>query len=488
MHRMWIMALLLITVSYGSTIVPAQAQGVERCFAETNVCISGRMLQYWLQNGREFVFGLPITPLQTTEVEGRVLEVQWFERSRLELHPENAPPYDVLVSRLGADYIAQQGFPPREAPQEGCRYFEQTGYNVCGVFELAWQANGIELDNLPGKTEAENLALFGLPVTGAYRAVLSDGQEYLIQWFERARFELHPENPPPNNVLYGLLGREALGAVPITGTPAEQIAFVSTRDGNAEIYRVDLDGSNLVNLTNNPSFDADPAWSPDGSRMAFASNRAAGGGETLDIYVMNADGSNVIRLTSAGGTAPAWSPDGGRIAFERQSDIYVMNADGSNQVNLTATIGDGLALSPTWSPDSSRIAFSADFEREAGLDVEIYVINADGTGIARLTTSPGLDWFPAWSPDGSRMAFVSDRSGNEEIHVMNADGTNVLQLTNNPASDTAPAWSPDNNRIVYQGWLDDTQRFEVVVMNADGTNSRNLTTNPADDFTPAWRP
>lgn len=192
---------------------PLQAQSSQRCFDETNLCISGRIRTFWEENGGLPVFGLPITPQQEEVIEGQTLEVQWFERNRLELHPENQPPYDVLLGRLGVDRLEQQGrdwktFSQSNGEEAGCRFFGETGQNVCGPILTAWRANGLETDGQPGKTEAENLALFGLPISPAQIETLGDGNQYAVQWFERARFELHPENVPPYNVLLGLLGKE----------------------------------------------------------------------------------------------------------------------------------------------------------------------------------------------------------------------------------------------------------------------------------------
>jgi polysaccharide biosynthesis protein PslG len=185
----------------------AQAQTEPRCF-ETGFCIEGRIREFWEQHGGLPVFGLPTSPLHEQLIEGTPYQVQWFERARLELHPEHPRPYDVQLSRLGAVYVNNQGAPPRDEPREGCRYFEETGFNVCGDILATWQANGLELDGQPGKTDAESLALFGLPLTGAYRTTLSDGNDYQVQWFERARFEVHPENPPHYHVLLGLIGND----------------------------------------------------------------------------------------------------------------------------------------------------------------------------------------------------------------------------------------------------------------------------------------
>jgi len=253
-----------------------------------------------------------------------------------------------------------------------------------------------------------------------------------------------------------------------------KIAFTSYRDGNPEIYTMEVDGSNVQRLTNNPASDFSPKWSPDGSRIAFVSIRD----NNVDIYVMNADGSNQTRLTNNPGLdeSPEWSPDGTRIVFESirdgNSEIYVINADGSNQTRLTNNPGsDG---DPRWSPDGTRIVFHRVSSSVPG---EIYVMNADGSNQTQLTNS---SYSPRWSPDSSRIAFESYRDGNSEIYVINADGSNQTRLTNNRGSDESPRWSPDGTRIVFQSFRGGNNR-DIYVMNADGTNQTRLTNNPADD-------
>jgi hypothetical protein len=202
-----------VTVEAGSLRLQTPASDA-RCFEATGYCISGRIRDYWEQNGGLPVFGFPISEQRITTIEGQSIEAQWFERNRLELHPENQPPYDVLLGRLGVDVLEAQGrdwraFPTDEGIQPGCRSFPETQQSVCGSILAAWRANGLDLGD-PGISEAESLALFGLPI-GPLQEEEIDGQTYQVQWFERARFELHPENDPPYNVLLGLLGRESAG-------------------------------------------------------------------------------------------------------------------------------------------------------------------------------------------------------------------------------------------------------------------------------------
>ncbi|GAB4442528.1 MAG: hypothetical protein OHK0015_41270 [Chloroflexi bacterium OHK40] len=213
----------------------AQAQEGERCFPETGQCISGAIRAFWEQNGGLAVFGLPIGPQQaTTGEDGQVREAQWFERHRLELHPENQPPYNVQLGRLGVDRLTQQGrdwraFPPLDlnnADAERCAFFRETNHQVCDEFLQAFRSNGLSFVNTPGVTYAESLALFGLPISEAMTETV-EGREYTVQWFERARFELHPENQPSFRVLFGRLGAELGGgaAGSLVGREWQLVAF-----------------------------------------------------------------------------------------------------------------------------------------------------------------------------------------------------------------------------------------------------------------------
>jgi hypothetical protein len=218
----------LIWPFYGSR---GQAQTVERCFPETDQCMRGRIREFWEQNGGLPVFGFPIGPQHEELIEGQRLQVQWFERNRLELHPKNTQPYDVLLGRLGADRLNQQGRDwflfPKGTPRSGCRFFPETGHNVCGDILAAWRARGLEFDGGAGKSEVENLALFGLPLSDSQMEII-EGREYVVQWFERARFELHPENVRPYNVLLGLLGNEISKEPLVVPSPTPTLSPTST--------------------------------------------------------------------------------------------------------------------------------------------------------------------------------------------------------------------------------------------------------------------
>jgi len=208
--------MLLIAVAHP----PHTAQAAERCFAETGFCIDGRIREFWEQNGGLPVFGFPIAPQETATVDGVAITVQRFERNRLELHPENPAPYDVLLGRLGADRLTQQRRDwftfPKSTDSGGCLSFAETGHAVCGSILNAWQSNGLQIDGNRAVSYAESLALFGLPLSGLVTETLADGQQYQVQWFERARFELHPENAAPYDVLLGLLGNELAQPAPTT--------------------------------------------------------------------------------------------------------------------------------------------------------------------------------------------------------------------------------------------------------------------------------
>ncbi len=282
-------------------------------------------------------------------------------------------------------------------------------------------------------------------------------------------------------VLGAALAAPQRRAAAVFGGDNGRIAFQSTRHGNWEIYTMNADGNDVLRLTTNAADDERPGWSPDGTKLVFGSRR----GGNADIYVMNADGSGLTRLTTHAGEdyAPQWSADGTKIVFRSSRDgnpeIYVMNANGSNQTNLTHNPADDNG--PVWSPLGNKIAFSSD---RAG-NLNVYTMNVDGSGVTQLTDDPSSDFAAAYSPDGTRLAFRSNRAGNKpDIFVMNADGSGETNVTNHPANDRGPAWSPDGTLIAF--YTDRDGNYEIYTVRADGGNPRRLTNNPADDFSPDW--
>lgn len=326
-----------------------------------------------------------------------------------------------------------------------------------------------------------------------------------------------------------------LGACATT-PPDLRIAFMSDRDGDFDIYLMNTEGENLVNLTADEAINGVPDWSPEARAFVYLTEQEGG---SLGVYTMAIDGSDSRQLVgepSANAGPPRWSPDGGLIAFGAgeidaesgaliQADIFVVDADGENLRNLTnsasldrfgdwspdgrhivfsSNIDGNLAVytievatgettrltdpayvsaTPDWSPDGNRIAYLS--ERDG--DVEIYTMDTGGGDQVRLTESPGPDAFPRWSPDGTRIAFVSFRDGNPELYAVSAAGGTATNLTREPGSDAPQGsftWSPDGTQLLFH--TDREGDLDIFVMDANGDNPRNLTQHLAVDLGPIW--
>ena len=316
-----------------------------------------------------------------------------------------------------------------------------------------------------------------------------------------------------------------------------QILFVSRRDGNDEIYKMNADGSNQQRLTNSPEAESNGKWSPDnqkilysksinsmtnqiwtmnadgsnqtiisdaagynspygwspnGQKILFTKGSSINGSDTR-IWTMNADGSNKVQLTNTSmiDHIPSWSPDGGKIAFGRCDtsfvcDIFTMNADGSNQTNLTPdNPNDDDA--PKWTPNGSKIVFGRQTSADNG-DYNVYVMNADGTNKQSLTNDPVQTYSPsAVSPNGNLVAMYTRPDGiHTDIVTIGIDGSNLTNLTNNSDYDNFGAWSPDNTKIVFTRGLG-SATYEIYVMNADGSSVVRLTNNSVYDLVTDWQ-
>jgi hypothetical protein len=272
-----------------------------------------------------------------------------------------------------------------------------------------------------------------------------------------------------------------------------RIAFVSEREGDFDIYTMNADGTGVAQVTNDPAVDFNPSWSPDGAKIAFASNR--GSPADFDVYVMNPDGSGVTPLTDdpANDGVPDWSPDGTEIVFESErgsvslfEDVYKMNADGSNETQLTDDPqSDG---SPAFSPDGTKIAFRSKRSDCPACHYELYMMDADGSNETRFTdTAARYDTDPSWAPDGTKLTFEAHPPGTPgyDILKINADGTGETNLTSDVPMDGRPVWSPDSSRIAFESDRDGDG--EIFTMNPDGSGAVQLTDNVADDYNPDWQ-
>lgn len=395
---------------------PTSAQTSERCFAETGFCISGAIRQYWERNGGLPVFGYPITPLRNETVESWTGPVQWFERDRLEDH--SAEGQGVLAGRLGAERLVQLGRPWKfgsEPLKPGCRFFPETGYNLCGEFRNYWERNG-------------GLARFGFPITPEINETIQGGS-YLVQYFERRRMELHPQNRPPFNVLLGLLGSEVLTSrtPPQQPQPAQQI-FIDAPQNDATIanpvtvsgrtaifpasgklnYRILAAGGAQLAVG---SFNVNGQPGQPGSfSSAITFDIAAAGGQIqIDIFDINPANNTVIATASVRlrvqATTQVITIDEPRPNAEVRSPVNVTGrttlfpASGGNLTyRLIAAngnqIGSGPFLVEGRAGQPARFAISIPFDENATggqMTIEILDINpANNAVIARTSVRVGV--------------------------------------------------------------------------------------------------
>jgi WD40 repeat protein len=291
----------------------------------------------------------------------------------------------------------------------------------------------------------------------------------------------------------------AIAVVCLVGAPPALASFPGA-DGRVvlssggDLHTVLPDGSAIQPLTATPGVEeAQAAWSPDGSRVAFRVG-SAGTSDVLQIVVMNADGSGRTVLTSGArhSSQPSWSPDGRQIVYrhsvpgdDSSGDIWIMKADGSSPRALLAAPGD--ERYPSLSPDGTRLAFTT--HPTASDDVEIAVARMDGGGMAAITDNAVFDSSPSWSPDGRRIAFERGPAGDDpgnDVWSMAADGTDQRQLTTTAGLDEGPAWSPSGSRIAFTSTR--SGGSDIWTMAADGSDQRPLAALPGTQESPDWQP
>ncbi len=276
------------------------------------------------------------------------------------------------------------------------------------------------------------------------------------------------------------------------GARGSQVAFVSDREGNFDIFLLDVDSNSVVNLTAHPGMDYGFSWSPDGGALAFASDRDG----NQEVYVMDVGDGTLSRLThhEARDGSPSWSPDGTQIAFVSRRDaqsgeIYVMSAEGSDVRRITEN--ERYEEVPAWAPDGESLVFGAVASAGRGQEPTLQVFRIDvATGQeSQITFLAGHNSAPRWAPDGSAIFFygqVGEGFDGADIMVMDPDGSGLRNLTNDGEPDWQPDPSPDGRRLVFARGPGDP--LDLWTMRSDGRDRRPLVTHAGRDEKPAWRP
>ncbi len=415
--------------------------------------------------------------------------------SRSPAYARNGP--TVALDVMNADGSGVRTLSACDDPESGCT-----------VADAAWSPDGgavafatsydrpviAVVDPMTGRTRTIRTCRDGTCLDPSGVRWSPDGRELLFVAGEPVIYTIGADGTAMTRIIGGVYGCCATwlpagaggfaggGVRPNTGPVLEPpaplpglIAFVSSHaifggKERGEIYTIRPDGAGLALITRTRSGNGSPAWSPDGSRIAFASHRGPPGEE---IYVMNADGSDQTRLTSFPGAAqdPAWSPDGSRIAFVGwpngiRPEIYVMDADGTGVRQLTT--GDSYVAGPTWSPDGSSILFERSELTSSTGETGLGTVDVATGAVRTIVPLPGSESDPAWSPDGTRIAFVWWTQAGSGLYVMNDDGTGLTRLTDPLVGAQSPSWSPDASRIAFAG---STPRYRsgLFTVRPDGT-------------------
>jgi TolB protein len=274
----------------------------------------------------------------------------------------------------------------------------------------------------------------------------------------------------------------------VPGIASTKIAFASTRSGNKEIWIMDYDGANQRQLTSLRSIALTPRWSPDGSRIAFTCYPTAGANLSAQICIYSMLTERLITWPRFRGTnsSPAWSPDGTKVMFSSSMygnpELFMADADGSHVRRITHSVG--ASTSPAWNPQTGQqVSFVSD---RGGLP-QLYTMDAEGGNVSRLPL-PDMGYVidPAWSPNGQLLAFSWRRpSGNYDIYIMELATHQLVELTRDAGRNERPSWAPDGRHIVFESTRTGTR--QIWSMLADGTGARQLTTEGQNE-SPNWSP
>jgi TolB protein len=280
-------------------------------------------------------------------------------------------------------------------------------------------------------------------------------------------------------ILAALLAGVVALACTAFATRGGELAYEGDRAGNWEIYLLDLSTGISFNLTRSPANELDPAWSPDGTQLAFSADTDAD--LQPELYLISANGAGGRRISggSSGYRSPGWSADGTSLVFVLGfGQIYRMDTDGGNERRL------GAGFLPSLSADAQWLLYSA--ESTSTLDADIYRERIATHEIINLTNNTSNEWGARWSPDGTQIAFSALRGGRTRVYVMDANGGSLRAVTDTGGNDNDPAWSPDGTQIAFASEVDGAKQLYVV--DADGGNLRRVTDGTSNHQSPAWRP
>ncbi|MGH2459309.1 MAG: hypothetical protein ACRDIY_10640 [Chloroflexota bacterium] len=487
--------LWIVVVALALALAPsasALAAPDARYFPATGHWVQGDFLSFFDQHGGLATFGYPRTEQMVTD--GRV--VQYFQRARMESWPSNPPPYNVQLMLIG-DAVMGPGDPPIPASQIPAAsdatktYFPQTGHTLSGAFRDYFNAHG-------------GLMIFGYPTSEP-----SAGPSgFLIQRFQRTRMEYHPELPVAYQVSLGLLGDEYIFGMNMVSPSAtrpvsgDQVPTLANLGDGQLVFQTRPGGDLIVSGLNESNSHVvgqgmDPAWSPDGSKIAYAK-----WGENAGIYVMNADGSGAHQVyADPEDRAPVWSPDGSQIAFFRRYDGNVMKPDNSSKEDFFQVVVLDLKTGTSWLPaNQTEHCYSPSWSP----DGQTLVMNCDGglylaTRNQPITQIPNTDYLfttPTWSPDGKQIAFTYRSSDHWDIGVIDPDGTGFAMLTNGAmmaaasVNNASAAWSPDGQHLIFVS--DRSGSWNLYIMSRDGSSvvpagTTALTYTDSDDRVVSWK-
>jgi Tol biopolymer transport system component len=264
-----------------------------------------------------------------------------------------------------------------------------------------------------------------------------------------------------------------IGVYSVWSPDSNKITFSGLHNGNVGILVADANGRNVRQLTSDPFVGHSPTWLWDGKHIVFSVSRSVGGDE---IYIVGTDGNNLRRIVEhADAHSISASPNGPNIVYVWNSEIFVINTENGASTQL---IERGDSVSPAWSPDGRRIAFALNIDG----DLEIHVVNLDGTGLQRLTDNSTQDAEPRWSPDGQQIAFTARTYQYSAVHLINTDGSDEKRLTFTDGSDGMPSWLSDGNHLIFGTWRNGFTNLSII--NQDGSGLQQFTWDGISTYSP----